>query len=160
MDPELEKEKVSFEQNCESIRSLNQIMWQIPLIAMTLTGGLWYGVVSTTSLPIVGVYALLGLAGLGNLILIPVLFRVRHVMRAYMDKASMFYPDHYPDAELKRGPEFFRTKIVVKLFAVLLTVSSIMSFAGMFVLNPIDKEMTQQAGFDCTDKSHYHSIDD
>ena len=26
------------------MRSLNQIMWQVPMIAMTLTGGLWYAV--------------------------------------------------------------------------------------------------------------------
>ena len=36
----------AYEQNYEQFRSLNQIMWQIPVLAMTLTGGLWFGVSS------------------------------------------------------------------------------------------------------------------
>jgi len=30
----------AYNQNSENFRSLNQLMWQIPLIAMSLTGGL------------------------------------------------------------------------------------------------------------------------
>jgi hypothetical protein len=41
---QFERDKVCYEQNCEHMRSLNQIMWQVPMIAMTLTGGLWYAV--------------------------------------------------------------------------------------------------------------------
>lgn len=39
---EHEMRKAAFEQNHASFRSLNQQMWQIPLISMTLTGGLWF----------------------------------------------------------------------------------------------------------------------
>jgi len=36
--------KAAYEQNYQHFRSLNQIMWQIPVLATTLTGGLWFGV--------------------------------------------------------------------------------------------------------------------
>jgi hypothetical protein len=44
MSETFEREKLCYEQNCEQMRSLNQIMWQVPIIAMTLTGGLWRAV--------------------------------------------------------------------------------------------------------------------
>jgi hypothetical protein len=49
MDREFERQKLCYEQNCEQMRSLNQIMWQVPIIAMTLTGGLWYGVATLSA---------------------------------------------------------------------------------------------------------------
>jgi len=36
--------KEAYEQNYQQFRSFNQIMWQIPVLAMTLTDGLWFGV--------------------------------------------------------------------------------------------------------------------
>ena len=47
---QFEKEKVCYEQNCQTFRSLNQLMWQVPIIAMTVTGGLWFGVGTFSSL--------------------------------------------------------------------------------------------------------------
>ncbi len=36
--------KEAYIQTCEDFRALNKIMWQIPVLAMTLTGGAWFGV--------------------------------------------------------------------------------------------------------------------
>jgi protein strawberry notch len=44
MDGKMNVSKEAYEQNYQQFRSLNQIMWQIPVLAMTLTGGLWFGV--------------------------------------------------------------------------------------------------------------------
>ena len=37
-----ERDKVCYEQNFQQYRAMNQIMWQVPLLAITITGGLWY----------------------------------------------------------------------------------------------------------------------
>ncbi|WP_420412216.1 class I SAM-dependent methyltransferase [Roseibium sp.] len=73
----------AYQQNYLHFRSLNQIMWQIPVLAMTLTGGLWFGVSRITENPLL-VTALLSTATLGNLIFLAVLFRFRHVMGCYL----------------------------------------------------------------------------
>jgi hypothetical protein len=44
---QFERDKVCYEQNCQQLRHLNQIMWQVPTIAMTVTGALWYAVSAT-----------------------------------------------------------------------------------------------------------------
>ena len=50
--PESDLSVQAFEQNHETFRSLNHQMWQIPLISMTLTGGLWFGVSKVDGSPL------------------------------------------------------------------------------------------------------------
>lgn len=76
-------EKEAYEQNYQQFRSLNQIMWQIPVLAMTLTGGLWFGV-SKIEDNLFLVSTLLCTAVVGNLALSAVLYRFRFVMRRYL----------------------------------------------------------------------------
>jgi SAM-dependent methyltransferase len=81
----------SFNQNFETFRALNALMWQIPLIAMTLTGGLWFGVskVDDASGFRLG---LLALAFCGNVGLIVVLERLRFIIGCYLDWLREAYP--------------------------------------------------------------------
>ena len=44
MRQRFEREKTAFQENASHLRSLNQFLWQVPTIAITLTGGLWFGV--------------------------------------------------------------------------------------------------------------------
>ncbi len=74
----------AYQQNYEQFRSLNQIMWQIPVLAMTLTGGLWFGVSQILDTPLL-VSVLLVTAAVGNITFIAVLHRFRHVMQCYLD---------------------------------------------------------------------------
>lgn len=83
-----------YQQNVETFRSLNQLMWQIPLIAMTLTGGLWFGVSRSDASPVLQL-SLLGLATAGNAVLIVVLGRLRYIMGEYLDWLNGFYPDGF-----------------------------------------------------------------
>ena len=66
--------QAAFEQNHLAFRSLNQQMWQIPLISMTLTGGLWFGVSRVEEFPLFQL-ALLFLAAVGNAALFVVILR-------------------------------------------------------------------------------------
>jgi hypothetical protein len=129
-----EKEKLCFVQNSESVRSLNQIMWQIPLVAMTLTGGLWYGAASTAQLPVVARSGLLLFVTVVNFLLIFVIWRVRAVMGEYIAKAKSFYPEGAPDTHVKSNYSCLKEKIVVKVFSLILMTTAIMSLIGVFVL--------------------------
>jgi hypothetical protein len=126
-----EREKLCYEQNYEQFRSLNQIMWQVPIIAMTLTGGLWFGATKVLEMR-AAQYALLFLACVGNAGLVVVLKRTRFVMGEYLNKIKEFHPDGYVDAS--RGGFLEGNKVVMRTFATLLALSAIMSLIGILLL--------------------------
>jgi hypothetical protein len=64
-----EREKVCYEQNFEQFRSLNEQMNRVPTIAVTLTGGLWFGAAVTQNMDLMIRFALLVFAGLANVAL-------------------------------------------------------------------------------------------
>lgn len=127
---QLEREKLCYQQNFEQFRSLNQIMWQVPIIAMTLTGGLWFGVAKIDVQD--AQCALLALAVLGNSGLIAVLKRTRFVMGEYLDKIKAFYPDAFVEAKGKGLFERGRTVVVV--FQILLGLSALLSLIGIWLI--------------------------
>ncbi len=81
---QFEKDKVCYAQNCETFRSLNELMWQVPLIAITVTGGLWFGVGTISNLGRISKTAILFLTWMVNWGLIAVLYRVRYIMGEYI----------------------------------------------------------------------------
>jgi 2-polyprenyl-3-methyl-5-hydroxy-6-metoxy-1,4-benzoquinol methylase len=88
----------AYEQNYLHFRSLNQIMWQIPVLAMTLTGGLWFGVSHVQGNLILRL-TLLFTAFLGNVALSVVLYRFRHVMGCYLKWLEQADPKGFVDAK-------------------------------------------------------------
>lgn len=117
--------KEAYEQNYQQFRSLNQIMWQIPVLAMTLTGGLWFGVSTLDNNPLL-VTILLMTALFGNVVLSGVLLRFRHVMGCYMKWLEQADPAGYvnasADPEAATAIEKFcnRDKTVRTLFSSML----------------------------------------
>ena len=91
--------KEAYEQNYQQFRSLNQIMWQIPVLAMTLTGGLWFGVPTIDNNAML-VTILLLTAVVVNLLLCGVLVRFRHVMGCYLGWLKIADSDGFVDASL------------------------------------------------------------
>ena len=89
--------KEAYEQNYQQFRSLNQIMWQIPILAMTLTGGLWFGVSTLDDNPLL-VTVLLMTALFGNIVLSGIFLRFRHVMGCYLKWLEQADPTGYVDA--------------------------------------------------------------
>lgn len=122
-----EKERVCFEQNSEHLRSLNGLMWQVPLIAMTLTGGLWYGVAQLQPNSI-AVQGLLILASITDLLLIFVMFRMRFIFKKILDKTRDFYPMGVANTDSKRLPN----NLVCGVFCFLLFFASLMSLYAVF----------------------------
>lgn len=114
--------KVAFDQNHASFRSLNQQMWQIPLISMTLTGGLWFGVSRVENFPVFQLSLLL-LAALGNVALFIVILRLRFVMEQHLVWLKANYPEGFVSAV---GKEWYNKPFVVRT-----------SFQGMLLLAAI-----------------------
>lgn len=127
---EFERAKASFEQNFEQLRSLNQIMWQVPVIAMTLTGGLWFGAASVGDMPGFQ-YLLLILAAIANLGLMVVLVRVRFVMGQYIDAVKNFHPASHVAAD---GTWLHRSHTVAITFRLLLLFSAAISLLGTYIV--------------------------
>jgi len=131
MTDQFEKDKACYEQNCESFRSLNQIMWQVPLIAMTLTGGLWFGVSNFVDAhPWIRV-ALMTLASIGNFALCVVLWRIRYIIGEYLEKIRAFNEKAFVSAS--GDGAFSRPKVVIRSFMVMLVSAGIIS--SLFVAN-------------------------
>lgn len=113
-----------YTQNSENFRSLNSLMWQIPLIGMTLTGGLWFGVASVSDNPIFR-SVLLGLACVGNVALAVILHRLRFVMQKYIEWLQSNAGEGFVDAT---GQKLLtKNKVVRTTFQIVLLLAALIS---------------------------------
>jgi hypothetical protein len=68
-----------YRERCAEFRSLNTIFWQIPLIMMTLNGGLWFAL-GSLELTTAGQRLVLIFAAVANTVFAVALIRLRSVM--------------------------------------------------------------------------------
>lgn len=116
-----EREKVIFEQDCQDFRSLNGIMWQVPVIVSTLTGGLWFGVTKIGDEPFIA-SSLFLLAAVANVAFVVVLWRLRRgVMEPLLERIRAFQG---------RSGTTGRRYTVISVFSGLLLFSATISVAG------------------------------
>jgi hypothetical protein len=125
MSEQFERDKICYEQHSESFRSLNNQMWQVPIIAMTLTGGLWFGIYSN-NLSTKTACTLLFFCATSDILFILILWRVRTIMGLLIKKLHDFNPIYSIDASNGSWP-FNKNHLVVTLFSVMLLFSSIIS---------------------------------
>lgn len=131
----------AYDQNSQNFRSLNQLMWQIPLIAMTLTGGLWFGVSRPEADPVLQLL-LLGFACVGNLGLVAILFRLRFLMEQYLVWLRNFDGALHVDGQ---GTTFFtRSFLVRRIFQLLMFLAAICSAA--LAIQPFQKVFMSRSG--------------
>ena len=120
-DPELERRKTIFQQDCEDFRSLNTILWQIPVIVSTLTGGLWFGVTKIGNDTFIKA-SLFFLAGVVNIAFVIVLWRLRNgVMQPILEAIHNY----------QGRPTPRQRYIVIIVFTVILLISAMISFTGL-----------------------------
>lgn len=132
-----ERQLAIYDQNAQSFRALNQIWWQIPVISMTLTGGLWFGVSKADS-PFFRIGLLL-MAGLGNVVLIAVAARLRYIMGAYLSWLEAFDTSGFVAAR-GDGPGdrvWVKAQAVRWAFQIMFGFAAIVSF-GLIV--PVGRE--------------------
>lgn len=72
----------------QHFRSLNQLMWQVPGMAIAITGGLWYGATTVeSSLPRAWVFVFTAIV---DLLTVAVLLRLRERIQIHIDHQSNF----------------------------------------------------------------------
>lgn len=136
-EPELSAQ--AFVQNHETFRSLNHQMWQIPLISMTLTGGLWFGVSKVESSPFFQL-ALLFLATVGNACLFLVIQRLRYVMEQTLSWIERRSPGDFVSA---KGDCWYNKPLVVRRsFQAMLALACLTSL-GLWVMTYIQTDWSK-----------------
>jgi hypothetical protein len=129
-----ERDKVAYEQNAQHLRSLNQFLWQVPTIAITLTGGLWYGVTKIDAFIVRE--GLLSFAALSDVLLVIVLLRVRFLFGQYLAAQRGFNPRF--EIKSEAGPWILPGWTVVTCFVALLLAGAAGSLYGAWHLKDID----------------------
>ena len=108
---------VVYEQLCADFRSLNGFLWQMPVLVMTLTVGLWFAVASIGLTPAAR-SDLLDFAGMADLLMIVALFRLRIVMSRVQARIRT----------LDGGEAHKVNYVIVVVFSILLACASFGSF--------------------------------
>jgi len=133
MTDKFEREKISYIQNFEQMRSLNIQMNSIPSFAMILTGGLWFGAGVTQNIEPIIRFLLLFFAGTCNIALVLVCIRTRDVLKSYLEKLKTFNESSFADGK-PNNPKLgaFGNYSMITIYAALMTIASVLSFIGAF----------------------------
>ena len=155
------KQELQFLEAGQHLRALNQIMWQVPGMAIAITGGIWYGATLVTS--DLARQAALGFVGLADLLTIPIIYRLRSLIGDEIDRQKSFASTGIVESRntnsstdqcvwrlaklsivkcwegfsarvLCKDTSPKRERTVVRYWALVLLSASILSFLGM--LNP------------------------
>jgi len=74
----------------QHLRSLNQLMWQVPSMVIAITGGLWYGATTVDELQARTV--VLSFAAAFSLLTIVIIWRLRGLIQMHIDRQSQLSP--------------------------------------------------------------------
>jgi hypothetical protein len=128
-----DREKVCYEQNFEQARNLNLQMNQVPVLAMTITGGLWFGAGVTNDLPMEIRFALLLFAGLCNIALILAVLRIRDVFESYLEKIEAFNKEGFASSRPKKPKvPWLGSYSMISIYSTLMLIGAFFSFFGAF----------------------------
>ena len=124
------RERTCYEQNFQQARNLNSQMNQVPVLAMTLTGGLWFAAgVAENIAPEIRLLLLI-FAGFCNLALILVTIRTRDVFHNYLERIKAFHPASYangkPSAPKVSGLGDYS---MVSIYCTLMFIAATLSFS-------------------------------
>lgn len=127
------RKRVCYEQNFQQARSLNEQMNRVPTLAVTLTGGLWYGASAVNAVDISIRFGLLILAGLCNAALILASIRIRDVLESYFERLKAFDPESYASGR-PSSPKLGRLRgySMIGVYTSLMGIGAVLSFAGAF----------------------------
>ena len=130
-DEQLQREIVCYEQNFEQARSLNNQMNRVPVLSMTLTGGLWFAAGITEDLQPIIRFGLLIFAGCCNLALIAAALRIRDVFHSYLEQIKKFNPDSFANGkpESPKVP-LLKDYSMIGIYCILMGVGGLLSFSG------------------------------
>lgn len=104
----------------QHLRSLNQLMWQVPSMVIAITGGLWYGATTVDELQARTV--VLSFAAVFSVLTIVIIWRLRQLIQMHIDRQRLFAPD---DEQGPRGKY-----VVIGCWTAALLGSAIVSTLG------------------------------
>ena len=130
---DFEREKVCYEQNFQHARSLNYQMNQVPVLAMTITGGLWFAAGVTENLYSEIRFSLLLFTGFCNIALILAALRIRDVFDSYLERIKQFCPDSFAsgkpeDPKMQQLGDYS----MIAIYCTLMGIGTVLSFVGAF----------------------------
>lgn len=115
---EYRKSELQYLEAGQHMRSLNQLMWQVPGMAIAATGGLWYGVTLVDGdLAKIG---LLGFAAFIDFLTIIIVLRIRWVLQKPLEIQKIF--------EEKNGKE--KGRLIVACWSAMLLAAAVLSVLG------------------------------
>ena len=128
-----ERARVTYERNFEQARSLNGQMNQVPALAMTLTGGLWFAAAMTEDLAMEIRFALLVFAGLCNLSLVFAILRIRDVFESYLEQLKAYYPQGFASGYPKNPKvPWLGSYSMIIIYCALMLIGACFSFVAAF----------------------------
>lgn len=130
-DDDFQRALACYQNNFEQARSLNTQMSQVPVLAMTLTGGLWFGAGVTENLFSELRFGLLLFAGFCNIALILAALRIRDVFHSYLEKIKEFHPSSFAGGR-PSNPKMPKLGdySMISIYCALMAIGSALSFTG------------------------------
>lgn len=98
MNNHFEREVASFTHNSEHLRHLNSQMNHVPIISITLTGGLWYAE-SLDAASYDTKFLLLIFAAICNVCFIAICLRIRDVLQSCLEHIESFHPESFANGQ-------------------------------------------------------------
>lgn len=145
------KQELAFLEAGQHMRALNQLMWQVPNIAMAITGGLWYGAANVhTDGPRAWVFAF---AALADCMTVITLWRLRYLIELEIGKQKQFeslifdqrvkvvFPSWILDCATT---VFGKENIVVKCWTVVLLAAAAVGVLGALNTDKFSATSTPQ----------------
>ncbi len=122
-----------YEQNFLQARSLNSQMNQVPVFAMTITGGLWFGAGAIENVPDHISFVLLLFAGLCNLAFILAALRIRDSFQSYLEKIEEFHREGYASGTPKKPKvAWLGSYSMISMYCRLMFIATCLSFLVAF----------------------------
>ena len=136
VDADIDKDRTCYEQNCESARGINRQLNQLPVLAITLTGGLWYGGVVAEGVEEVSRFGVLCFAAICNICLVFASMRIRDVLQSHLEKMEAFNPECFASGRPEQPmlPPFGRNSMIT-IYSVLMIMAALLSMAGAVVVH-------------------------
>lgn len=150
------KEEIAFLEAGLHMRSLNQIMWQVPSMAIAITGGIWYGVTTLED----GMPKILALcfAAVFDILTIVVVCRMRCIVGDHIKKqdeseikitatsSKKSKDDSSQDNASKCLDRFIqKPNIVVICWSLTLLLAALLSLGGAFFTSSLTTKTKPQA---------------
>jgi len=125
------RERISYEQNFQHVRALIPVTYQIPALAITITGGLWFGVLQTKSIPAFG-YLFLALACIMNVGFFLIMWRLGQIIGIYLDALKDWHPPSY--VTVFENPKVTQWPHAITVFQLFFLGAAAFSLVGIYLL--------------------------